>query len=1047
MISERGLAARAKAWALVGLAAASAWAGPIDNGGLVTDGAELGAAVAYAGDFNQDGLPDLVVGAPKQSSTYPDEGVVLLYPGVVGGLGMPQKLGGGASYGAHLGASVAGNCDLNGDGAADVVAGAPGAASGKGQVFVFLGGRTTRPSSTPLTGPVAGGGFGATVACPGDVDGDGRADLAVGAPQEASATAASAGAVYLFRGNGDGSFSTQHTVVRGAWAGAQLGSALVAVGDVTGDNRRDLVAGAPSAAEALYGGQVVLLGVRTSGALEALKNWWSPARGFAATAAALGDVNGDGLADVAVSVAGPGGSEPVQESVQVFSVSSDGFVAVGPALAAPANANDFGLSLAGPGDLNGDGYADLLVGVGAAPHPTGVATSSVVAVYLGSADGLRAAPLLLWPTVLGTSSGFGAALSGTGDVTGDGFADFVVGEPRGLASTVGSGAVSLFPGGARGPADGSPIVSTPRIPRAVALLGDVDGDGLGDYAVGLPGGGNVMDSVFVEFPQRGGGPTRRVTLTGVEPRARFGASVAAAGDVNGDGFADLLVGGPDYGLDATGGGDPIGSAYLYRGKPDGIEDAPTWIFIGDADTGKLGASLAGVGDVNGDGFDDVVVGVPGAFSNKGQALVFHGAPTGLTDVPATVLAAPLGGMFGASVAGVGDIDLDGFADLVVAAPGVSNGSINGRAYVYFGGPDGVGATPGWVLGGQQSFEHGLGRAVSGLGDVDGDRFPDLVAVATPPNEAGRVRALIYPGGMNRALPGAPRVVELPQVAAQVPVSVDVAGVGDVDGDGLGDFVLSCGDLGNGLAVLYAGQRGAMPRLHPWAPGNASTPMRFGSALAGGFDVDGDGFNDFIVGSQDGLQSYAGGDLRIGRPIKLAQSFSGALRGRGYRAGPGEAVVLQGEVADEVAGLAPLRLEVEVKPVHIPFDGMSTELSAPALGGVASVALDGGLEGRFHWRARVISGGLAGHWRAYGGENETFTDFSVGLPQVMEPDGGAVGRDAGTADGGATSDGPMVFDTAGCNCSALPIGPTALALLALLARRLRRRAGGGYSDSL
>ncbi|MFO0649968.1 MAG: FG-GAP-like repeat-containing protein [Polyangiales bacterium] len=377
-------------------------------------------------------------------------------------------------------------------------------------------------------------------------------------------------------------------------------------------------------------------------------------------------------------------------------------------------------------DPNGDGLGDILVGAPGTGGGTGRSW-----IYAGRAGaGINPTQLTRLTGLAGANAYYGNSVSSAGDINGDGYADTVIGS---YLVGAGNGRVDLYLGAAAGPAlVPSNTVTGPDAGAyfgySVANAGDINADGYGDLIVGgyLAAGG--AGRAYVYYGNASGIPASpSLVLASPAAGGSFGISVASAGDVNGDGFADVIIG-------ASSAASSRGAAYVYLGSAAGLQTPFAAGFTGPDAGGSFGYSVAGAGDVNGDGYTDVIVGA----YNAARAYVFHGSATGLEATASEILSVGTDGLqFGMAVDGVGDTNGDGYTDVLVGAP------LSERAYLFLGGATGLNAsTPALTISVTGTAAAATGRAVARLGDVNRDGRADL-AVGVPT----RSQVVVYRGGV------------------------------------------------------------------------------------------------------------------------------------------------------------------------------------------------------------------------------------------------------------------------------------------------------------
>ncbi len=389
---------------------------------------------------------------------------------------------------------------------------------------------------------------------------------------------------------------------------------------------------------------------------------------------------------------------------------------------------EFGAAVSSAGDVNGDGFDDVLIG--APKYDQDSIKGGAVFAFYGSAGGLETVPGWTASSDL-KGARFGAAISGAGDVNGDGFDDVIIGayhyngELPDESKQPEEGRVFLYYGSAAGlsPNPGWLVEgnqSYAQLGYAVSRAGDVNGDGFDDVIIGarwfshiyLTEGAALVFLGSVDGP----GNTPAWIATGGQAGAAFGSAVSTAGDINGDGFDDVIIGAPM--LD-TAAGEDTGAAYVYLGSASGLASLPVWDVAGPHAGAEFGAAVSTAGRVNNDSFADVVIGAPAAAINlagEGAAYLFFGTSTGLASAPGWLAAGEQeNARFGAAVSHTGDINQDGLDEFIVGAPFFSGDQASeGAIFIYSLGGD---SPQSWQAEGNKA-DTNFGAAVSSAGDIN-----------------------------------------------------------------------------------------------------------------------------------------------------------------------------------------------------------------------------------------------------------------------------------------------------------------------------------------
>ncbi len=805
--------------------------------------------------------------------------------------------------------------------------------------------------------------FGNSAASLGDLDGDGVADLAVGVYGDSDAqdplllTGLGRGAVWVLFPNADGTIRAKQKIndIEGGFEGTlddndRFGSSVAALGDLDEDGYEDLAVGAHGDDDGgINRGAVWVLFMEADGTVKAEQKISSTAGGFlgaldngdefGTSAASLGDLDLDGVADLAVGAWGDDDGGGNRGAVWILFLNADGTVkaeqeisdTAGGFLGTLDNSDEFGRSAGALGDLDLDGVVDLAVG--APLDDDGGSDKGAVWVLFLNTDGTVKAEQKISETAggfLGTLDGgdrFGSSAAYLGDLDADGVADLAVGavgdDDGGSGFLANRGAVWVLFLNPDGTVEAEQKISdtaggflgmldnADSFGGSITSAGDLDGDGTFDLAVGAHGdddGGINRGAVWVLFLEADGTvkAEQKISDTAggfegtLDDGDAFGSATAPLGDLDGDGVADVAVGAFGDDGDGTGGRTNLGAVWVLFLNADGTFKSTQKI---SDDTGGLsgtldnedrfGSAAASLGDLDGDDVVDLAVGAlwdddggSGGISNRGAAWILFLNPDGTVKAEQKISDTAGGFLgtlddedeFGTSVASLGDLDGDGNAELAVGAPRDDDGGVLsirdlGAVWVLFLKANGtvkshlkISATAGGFLGTLQHDDR-FGSSVVSLGDLDRDGIVDLAVGAPRDDDGGSFHGAVWVLFFN-----ANGTVKSHQKISDTAggftgttnqFGSSLALLGDIDRDGIAELAVGA-PVDPGGSGLF-GSRGAVWVLFLNQDGTVRSHQKIG-ATAGGFlgtldeldvfgssaallgDLDGDGTLDLAVGA-------------------------------------------------------------------------------------------------------------------------------------------------------------------------------------------------------
>ena len=693
-------------------------------------GFRFGERAEIVGDVNGDNFDDIMVSAPEFSYPTSDEGIVYLYLGSASGPSTsPDWSYHGDQFYGVFGRCISGGGDINGDGYDDVIIGTPKYSinvAADGVAFLFYGGPDGL-SELPewyATSSIIDSRFGFSINSDGDFNNDGFSDIIIGMSMENDDLYyfEAERKVFIYYGSPDGPQWEADVVLSAPDSNIYYGQSITSA-NINGDDYDDvIISGSNYRPGPASPSMLVYLGSAAGISGEVYQDYFN-SKSIQLVENA-GDVNNDGYEDIIA----------LREYPVLFTGSATG-LSEQPIWTFVTTTWPGSQCLEGVGDINLDGYDDVMIGSSYYAGHIG-SESSTFLLFFGREAGLSDFPV--WWNYLSGSAGSennSISVSGKGDINNDNYPDILTG----LASTETAsgivGSVSLFQGGKMAydiiyepdttlqGFTGSLVFGSGTTP-----LGDIDMDGYDDLAIGAEAYDDEFSTEgFIKIYKgsaTGLSPIADLTIEGDYYSAHLGKSVCAPGDITNDGYDDLLAQANNY----LGALPSSGRIYLFSGGPDGFDSIPDFSYSGTFTDGNFGDQIKKIGDVNGDGINDFITNEPGydgGQTDEGRILVYYGAAPYPSATPSwtfenNIIYSELG-----NISGYGDINNDGYDDIIAATVNFITGSEGGRAYIFLGSASGLPATPSWVKSGTQSAEY-YGQNIKIIPDINNDEFDDVI---------------------------------------------------------------------------------------------------------------------------------------------------------------------------------------------------------------------------------------------------------------------------------------------------------------------------------
>ena len=769
-------------------------------------------------DVNGDTYADLIVGAPTTNVYH---GSVLIF---YGGPAMDDEADltlNGENEGDAFGNTVANAGDLNNDGYDDLLVAASCYNNYQGRIYVYFGGEPM--DTTPdlvLDGSLENDDFGWDLAGIGDINGDNYDDFAISDDEyglDDQYDDYYYGQVQVFLG-GSTLSTTPILTITGENDTDELGSCIAGAGDVNNDGYDDFMLGSSEMYDGYGEVQIFYGGETISSTPDKSLYGDEQGSGFAGSLFGNVDVNHDNYDDIIV---GCYNDDSNTGCVNIYY----GGTSIGDnpdvVLAGEVTNDRFGYVICG-GDLDNDNYDDIIV------YAMGPDLYGKVYVFKGGSSMDSSHDLF----IQGSAGDELIYALACGDINNDDYDDFVIPSWANEGSTC-----YILHGGST--LDANIDLTIQAEPEqspgsgndfgySAAMAGDVNNDGYNDIIIGATGYDGNSGCAYIYFGGPGFDNTPDVLLTRYQNNSKFGYCVAGVGDVNNDNYDDVLVSAP-FASDG-------GKAYLYLGGAS-MDNTPDLQIDNPASSGRFGESLSALGDFNNDNYDDFVIGEQQYQAFKGNAYIYYGSATPDNTEDVHLTGSDYNTGFGCSVSGGDDFNNDGYPDLLVGARLTNNW---GSAYLYYGGPSFDTVADVTFSQSIQNYAYFGGR-LKMVGDVNNDGFDDII-ICTDPSNPYPNYAFLYFGNNS-----AENTADLEFVYENDGQDVVPGKAGDLNGDGINDLLVSAFYEYSDSVYIYLGGEN-MDNRYDMVMSNGASYEEFGKAIAGVGDVNNDGINDFLIGA-------------------------------------------------------------------------------------------------------------------------------------------------------------------------------------------------------